>query len=138
VSIKNIRSALEQRLATLSPATPVAWENAQYAPTLGTMYLAVALLPARTENPTITGDPAQELALEQGVFQVTVVAPVNGGSGPASDKAEAIRALFPRGLSLTVSGTTVRIAEKATVSAAIPNDDWYNVPVSIPYFCHTL
>jgi hypothetical protein len=133
-----IRSALDSRLATLSSPPPIVYENVQYDPVVGTLFLDVALLPAQTEHPTVTGVVGQELALEQGIYQVTVVAPVNQGPGAAATKAEAVRALFPRGLSLTSGGVQVRVSGRPSVAPALVDADWYRVPVSVPYFAHVV
>ena len=136
MSIKSIRQALEVQLATLSPSMPIVHENEAYTPTLGTAFLDTYILPAETENPTVAGAIGQELALEQGIFQVVVVVPVNEGPGNAATKAEAIRALFRRGLSLTVGSVQVKIGSTPSVASALVDSDWYRVPVSVPYFAH--
>lgn len=138
MSATSIRAALDARLKTLANSPSVAWENVSFEPVPGTAFLSVSLLPATTEAPTILGVVGSDIALEQGVYQVTVVAPVNQGPGGATRIAEAVRALFPRGLSLTSGGVTVRIGGHASIAPALSDSDWYSVPVSVPYFAHVV
>lgn len=131
-----IRGALQLRLSTMTPAIAIAWENDDYVPTLGTPFQAVNLLRAQTTNPTVAA-LGQNLTLHQGVFQVSLNYPGNAGPQPAEARAEAIKARFPRGLSLTSGSVTVRINRTPSVAPGFRNAaGWYIVPVSIPYFTH--
>jgi Bacteriophage related domain of unknown function len=130
-----IRNALETRLNAMSPPFPTAWENSGYVPQVGTPYQAVYLLPAQTENPTFAGT-GQELAFEQGIFQISIYEPKSGGTQAAALRAAAIRDQFKRGLSLSSGGVTVVIARTASIASALLEADWYVLPVSIPYFAH--
>lgn len=124
----NIRLALETRLKALA-TFPTAYENVDFTPTTGTAYQRVNLLPAQPDNPTLGGTHYLEL----GVFQITLCYPQNKGIKDAMTKAEAIRAHFSRGLSLTQGSTTLTITRTPSINPAFIDDGWYCVPVSIQY-----
>lgn len=128
-----IRKAFEVKLATMSPALSTAYENVDFTPVAGTPYQRANLLPATPENPTL-GDSHY---LEIGLFQVTLCYPANTGSNTANSRAEAVRAFFPRGLSLTHSGVTLTVTRTPSVSPAFKDDDGrYCLAVSIQYHAH--
>lgn len=125
-----IRRALETRLAALTPALATAWENQHYTPAQGTPFQAVALLPAQTQNPVFGGDFKREV----GLLQVLLHYPTGTGAKAANERADSLKAHFPRGLSLTSGGVIVIIEGTPSIAPARDNGEWYMVPVSIPYF----
>lgn len=129
MSIKKIRDALESQLATLAGSVPIAWENKQFAPKLGTAYLRTNLLPATTQNPSFGGVHNRET----GIFQVTPTFPVGAGSAACAAWAETIRNGFARGSTFTSSGVTVKMLRHPSVAPAIQTPDWFAIPVSISY-----
>lgn len=129
-----IKIALEKRLATLTPALATAYENVNYIPVTGTPYQRVNLLPATPENPTIGGN----YHLELGIFQVTLCYPQGTGSATAKARAEAIKALFPRGLNLTESTTSLTITRTPAIAPAFMDGDRYVIPISIQYHEHVM
>lgn len=126
-----IRAALESRLATWAaarvPSLPIAWENAKAAPTLP--YLRVNLLPASTTAP----DLAALSRTYRGVFQITVVAPIDIGPALADAIVGELETLFPAALTLTQSGLSIQITDPASAAPALQDDDSYRVPVSLLY-----
>lgn len=127
-----IRKMLETRLGTMSPALATAYENVSFTPSTGIPYQRVNLLPATPDNPTIGGNYYQE----QGLFQVTLCYPKNAGANAAQTRAEAIRAHFERGLSLTDTGVTLTIRRTPRIAPAFVDDAFYCIPVTIEYFSH--
>lgn len=127
-----IRSALETRLATLSPAIDTAYENAPFkVPAPSTPYQRVFLLFADTDNPE-TGAGYREL----GVMVVQLFYPKLQGSSTAAARAKSIRDLFPRGLSLTSSGVVVTIDKTPSIgSGRVDNDRWF-LPVKAPFYAN--
>ena len=100
MSISSVRIALETKLATITPALSTAYENVPFTPVTGTAYQAAYLLPATPANPTM-GDGYYR---EQGIFQVTLMYPLQAGPKTAAARAELIRAAFKRGTSITIDG----------------------------------
>lgn len=131
MSLANIRAALEIRLQSLGPLR-TAWENVQFTPIPNEPYQKANLLPAQTQNPAL----GSSLKHETGVFQVTLYYPANKGVGDALARAQAIRDHFPRGLTLTQSGTTVTIQRTPSLGAGTPDGDRWVVPITIQYYAN--
>ena len=126
---KNIRRALEQHLATMSPALATAWENTSFVPTDGVPYQRAFMLPAPPDNSML--GPREWI--EIGVFQVTLLYPQGEGSASAQARAEAVRVHFKRGTTLAHGGTSVLIPGTPAKAPAFISENRYAVPVSIRY-----
>ena len=100
MSISSVRIALESKLSAMTPSLSTAWENVSFTPVTGTPYQRAYLMPATPANPTM-GDGYYR---EQGIFQVTLMYPLQAGPKTAADRAELIRAAFKRGTSITIDG----------------------------------
>lgn len=89
-----IRKAFESRLKTWAdaqtPAIKIAYENVSFTPPTG-RYLRCFMLPASTDSETLDGTHRNY----SGVFQVSIVVPLNQGSAEALVIASAIDALYP-------------------------------------------
>lgn len=138
MSKKAIRALLDGRLATWaaahSPVLPVAFENVFFTrPALGTTYLRAFMLP----NPTDSADVQGVHRHYYGIYQVSIVAPLNGGPGAAETIAGELAALFPTNLRLT-STLTVQVMTPASDAPAIVEPDAYVVPVSFSYRADTI
>lgn len=134
MSNSNIRAALDAHLEAYTPSLQIAWENSKYKPVVGTPFVRVDLLPARTDNPELTGTPSNDMKVYMGIYQLRLYFPVNAGPNAAGALADALVEYFPRGLSVAYGGTTVRVPSTPYASASLPGDGvWYVVPVSIPY-----
>jgi hypothetical protein len=110
-----------------------AWEN-MYFPTLANRvpYQIVNLLTALPENPTL-GDGFYR---DVGIFQITLVYPLQQGTGDAYARAELIRQTFPRGASFTNSNIVVQIDKTPDIRPAIIDDEAYRLPIRISYFAN--
>ena len=126
-----IRAALETQLDTLTPALKTVWENVSFTKP-GSAFQRAYLLPANTSNPTY-GD---NLAMESGIFQVSLCYPEGNGSIDALERAEALRAWFPRGLSLTSENVTVIINKTPSIAPAMYEPGLYVIPISIPFYSY--
>ncbi len=130
---KDLQSALNAALYDAFPTMPIAWENTPYTPTIGITYFQVWLMPAETDLMTLGQSP---WLMRQGIFQVSVFAPIGIGFGVAKGKAAEIIAAFKSSTSFVYNGLSVTI-EKSWVSGGIIEDDgWYHIPVSIRYRCY--
>lgn len=138
MSNKLIRKAYESRLATWAAArgTPlrIAYQNQPFTPVTGETYLKAFLLPA----PKTSDDLAGAHRAYRGVFQVSVVAPINTGPGAAEGIADEIEAQFTLNLRLTQSPVTVQIVTPSTQASALQDDTTYTVPVSFGYRADTI
>lgn len=125
-----IRRLFESRLdAWARPrGMVIAWENVPFDPPDG-IYLRAFLLRANTDSRDLAGDNRRY----QGVFQVSVVAPIGGGSNAAESLAEEIVNLYPKKTPLKGDDITVWITRPMSIHAAIQDDSNYVVPVSAGY-----
>ncbi len=121
-----IRIALEEQLATATPGVQTAFENTPFVPTTGVPFQQPFLLPATPANIEI--GPGY---VEQGIFQVSLYYPKDGGAAAAIALAEQIRAAFPFRATLTSGGVTVHIINTTEIGPARPDGDRFMVPVKI-------
>jgi hypothetical protein len=126
-----VRAALEIALAAMSPNLASAWENTPYVPVAGTPYQRVFLLAAPPENLEIG-----PIYIEQGILQVSLAYPLDGGPQAAAARAELIRSTFKRGASFTASGVTVNIERTPEIAPAQIEQDRYVLPVKVRFFAH--
>ncbi len=127
MSIALIQAALEQRLATLSPALATAYENATFTPVTGTPYQRITMLVNRPVDHAVTMDVTEE----RGIFQVSLFYPQGAGRGAAQARAELIKALFKPPLTLTNGAVKVEINKTVHIGGGMPDGDRWMVPVSI-------
>lgn len=108
-----------------------AWEN-MYFPVQANRvpYQKVQLMPARPDDVTMGRGYRREI----GIFQVTLVYPLQLGTGDAYARAELIRSTFPRGASFTNSGIVVHIDKTPEIMGAMINDEAYMLPVRVYYY----
>ncbi|MBV6321900.1 phage tail terminator-like protein [Duganella violaceipulchra] len=114
MSIPNIRNALEQALASISPAIDIVHENGErYEPQEGVPYCEAYLMLAEPSNPTV----GEHFYQERGILQVNLQYPPLAGTLACAQQAELIRALFKRGAAFTDGGVTVQIDRTAEIGA---------------------
>jgi hypothetical protein len=136
MSNKAIRALLEGRLKTWadgrSPAIKVAFQNAAFTKP-NALYLRAFMLPNDTDSRFLEGTDKDYM----GIFQVSIVAPLNGGPSPAETVVASLEALFPK--DLIIAGTpSVRVTSVPSASPALQEPDAYVVPVSFEYQAQTI
>lgn len=128
-----IETALSAWASARSPALTIAWENVPFSqPT--SAYLRAFLLPAATTGPDLAG----VARTYRGVYQVSVVAPINSGPGVAEGIADEIAALFPLNARFTVPGLTLQIITPVTAAQGAQDSTNFIVPVSFGYRADTV
>ena len=130
MSMSTVRKLLETQLNSVSGDIDTAFENVRFSPVHGTPYQAVALLPGATQNPSYGDDFKREV----GIFQVSVMYPLNAGPAAAQARVETIRAAFKRGLALTDGLVRVLINASPYQSPGRPGAGWFSIAVSVPYY----
>jgi hypothetical protein len=130
MSISSVRIALESKLNAMTPSLSTAYENVPFTPVTGTPYQMVFLLPATPANPTM-GDGYYR---EQGIFQVTLMYPLQAGPKTAADRAELIRAAFKRGTSMTSGGITTIVERTPEIGQGRVDGDRWALPVKIRWY----
>ena len=126
----DISAALDANLNTFASANSiaVAWENINYKPVVGTLYLRPTLLPADTDPIGLSYVSALD---HLGIYQIDVIAPVDTGKGQAVTKADLLVTAFPRS-NLTYNGKLVTI-KSVSRSTGTRDGAWYIVSVIINY-----
>jgi hypothetical protein len=132
------RAAIETRLSTWAQDRPVplriAYENVEFKPTNGEVYLRVFLLPATTGSSDLEGS----MRTFSGVYQMNVVTPINGGPGVAESIAAEIEALFPLNLRIPSGDLVVQVVSPVTAAKGGQDDVSFVVPVSFQYRADTV
>jgi hypothetical protein len=114
----------------MTPSLPTSWENVPYTPVAGTAYQQAWLLPATPDNPTL----GTEHYREQGIFQISLMYPLQAGTATAAARAQLIRTTFKRGTSMVSGTVTVRIATTPEISPGRVDGDRFSIPVKIRFF----
>jgi len=111
-----------------------AWPNVTFVPPSGEAYLRVAWMPNNGQRYFFKGTNPQ---LYLGILQLTVVSPLNEGSGVATQLAGEVAAAFPadRRIYDAITGLYVRIERAPDVAQAFPVDATWNVQVTVRYEC---
>lgn len=137
MSNKVCRSLIEASLAAWAaarvPAIQVAWENVPFTPPAD-VYLRGFLLPAATTAPDLEG----ALRTLRGVYQVSVMAPINVGPGVAEGIAGELESVFPLNLRLTGSGLVLQVMTPVTAAKGAQDADRFVLPVSFQYRADTV
>jgi hypothetical protein len=130
----DISAALDARLATMASLPPVAWENDEYKPVKGTLYIQQTHLPGDTVGGTLGNQAAGGKDFHTGIYFLNIFAPAGDDTGKntAYVMADNIANHFKPVTELTYNARLVRCV---TVSrgAAITSDGWYQVPVRVQY-----
>lgn len=117
--------ALETRLATGFPTTPIAWPNVEFAAPQGQPYFRAWVLWASGQLFTMRREARNRVP---GIYQVSIYSPLGLGAGPALLLADQVRDLFNReqfsGVRCDVPSGPVTLPEEPP---------WYGVAVSIPF-----
>jgi len=113
----------------MSPALATAYENSPYTPEEGTPYQMAHLLPAEPDDAErgVRGR-------EQGLFQVTLMYPLDVGSAAAAARAELIRATFFKKATFSAGGTNIIIATTPSIGSGVTDGDRWRLPVKITWF----
>ena len=126
----DISAALDTKLSQFATANSVqvAYENSEFTPTVGTLYLRATHLPADSLPIGLSFTSALN---HLGIYQVDVIAPVDKGKGAAFAMADLLVTAFPRG-DLTYNGVKVRI-KSVSPQPGTRDGAYYIVSVIINY-----
>lgn len=124
-----IRAALETALNAMSPALSTAWENMAFTPPApSTPYQRAFVMFAEPDNAEYGASHR-----EQGVFQVSLMCPIQAGDAAARARSALILAAFRRGTSFTSGSVTVTITRTPYAGAGAIDGDRWHVPVKIQF-----
>lgn len=135
MSHRTIRRLYEGRLAAWADSMgyPVAYQNSQFMPESGKLYLRAFLLPADTGSDDLAGEHRRF----QGLFQVNVVTPAGEGSGEAETIVLQLADLFPVNMLLTDGDFSVQITTPVAQGPEIQGATEYTTPASFSYRADT-
>ena len=135
----DISAALDARLATMTSLPPVAWENDDYKPVKGTLYIQQTHLPADTVGGTLGSSAAGGKDFVSGIYFLNVFAPAGDktGKNTAYVMADNIANHFKPVTELTYNSRLVRCISVSR-APAIQGDGWYQVPVRVRYQSFTV
>lgn len=119
------KKSIELRLGTLG--LPIAYENVSFTPTPNQKYLILQFLQRGTDDPVIGDTYYRELT----EVQIFVCDKLNIGTTSAIETAEQIRALFPKGLTLTQDGFNIHIFSTPQIKGSTKTSDRLVVPILI-------
>ncbi len=125
--ILSAKRACERRLATLG--LPTAYEGVSFTPP-PTLYLATQFRVNQADEPTISDTYYRERI----TLQVFVCDVLNKGTASAITTAEQVRALFPKGLTLTEGSFTIQFVNQANIKGSVVTEDRIVYPVMIDMF----
>ena len=120
---------VNNRIALLSPAVPVAWPNKKFSPPAGA-WLAVHYLPSNTSSETLGEGGEDELPA---IIQLDVSIPTNTGDKIQNDILTAFEAYFIPGTSFTFSGQTIKFLACNRSNGRIVDNAW-RVSLSISFY----
>lgn len=127
-TLNQIRIALENHLATMTPTPPsIAWPNVEFAPTTGTTHFIARFVPV-TRRP-ITQGPTPEQRYE-GLFMIDIRTPEGLGAAAGMGHADALQTRFNGSSSITTANATVRI-DYGEAKLPLHDPPFYVIPFEI-------
>jgi len=131
----NIREAFESKLDALrisESLPPIAWENVEFDPHIGTSFITVFHIPTgkvaanRFQNPQFR---------YEGTFLVEVYCPKNEGPNTVDTICDTIIQNFPEADTITGSSVTLTIRNSERVNSFVDNS-WYIGTMNISYYLY--
>lgn len=125
---KALDAWLEKAANTLG--LPVAWDNTKYTPPANGLYLEAHFLPADNDDVAIQGGAV----IRRGVYQVTVVYPIDKGTQEPQKTAADICSEFQNNTAIPSTGISpVWVNGEPSAFSGIKDGTGYRIPVSIAY-----
>lgn len=133
--ISIISELLELHLYTIANqlSLPIVYENIEATPN-DEIYLKSNILPAITTS----FDLESESRIYRGVYQVSVVAPINTGKLRSQQIVESIIKHFPLNLELMRGSLALYINSVPSAYPAITDKTTYTIPISMNYRADTI
>lgn len=132
-----VRAAFETTLnawaLAQNPVIPIAWENVVF-PRTSARYLRASLLPGSSFTQDLLGLHRRY----QGLFQVNVCTPAQGGMVAAETLIASLDALFQPQTAILSAGLRVWIIQPISPAPALSDDTHQIIPVTIQYRADTI
>jgi len=128
-----IRTALENHLATTTPALPaIAWDNVPFSQAPGTSYIQAVFAPL-SRRPAVRGPNPQQRY--DGALSLTICTPEDRGPGEATALADRLLARFNGSTSVLGTGVTVSI-DYSEADTGYQRPPFYCVPVRVAWYTY--
>ena len=134
MSIVSITKALEKKLLQLTPSITTVFDATSSKPQADQPYQTVNVIPDAPLNTTL-GDSYYR---EEGMLRIRLFYPDRSGKGAILQRAENIRDLFYRGLSLEQDSVIVIIQRTPRISGVSTIGDRLVLAIDIMYFASIL
>lgn len=129
---KNIRAALEVKLADIPSVPSIAYENVSFNPTTGENYLEVKYIPT-IRRPAVRGlNPQQRY---DGVFQINCYVPEGSGPAAADTLVKNVMETYEATTQLTHNDQTVNI-DYVERSQGFVDSPFYFVAVTVAWYAY--
>ena len=126
-------------LLVLSPVRRIAWRGLAFEPVKGEVYLEPSYLPNQSDYAAIGANAPRR---HKGLYQITVVSPINAGEVTADEIADLVIEHF-EAETITRNSQTVRIGSfdgspglPYRVST-FPSEGWNRTAVTVPWWTDT-
>jgi len=127
-TMNNIRIALENHLATMTPTPPaLAWPNVPYTRVPGTSFIQVEFIPV-LRRPSVAGpDPEQRVS---GLFYLTVCTAESQGAATGMGIVDSLITRFSGSTSIVAASVIVRL-DYCEAKMPLHDPPFYAIPVEI-------
>ena len=122
----DISSALSGYLNTMADKPPISFENGNYTPIEGVLYLSEYTMFETKQNLTLVG----KIGRIDLTYQVNIHAPIESGKHLAQREADKVINHFNAVDRITRNGNKVEV-HTATAKGAFTDGGWYVIPVLI-------
>ena len=124
----NISSSLDKHLNDMVGKPSVAWENKEFKPVNGELWIRPTNI--QGDSLAITTDQDETI----GIYQVDIFAPSNNGKYDALVMADKIASQFKQDASMSYNGQAVRIRNVSRRTISNNDDGWLHIAVEITYY----
>lgn len=125
--LNEIETAFGQQLAAMAGVLPIVWPNK--ATEAVKPFLDVQHIPTSNDSLALSGGGE----VQRGYFIVTVVTASNSFSSSANANAEAVKAQFPKGLTLNAGSRKMRVWRPAQMLGSFADEVDWRQPVRVDY-----
>jgi len=129
----DIENAMKAHIAGGALVWPIAWPNIEVPGTPPVPRIEVYNDRNGTEDDALSGGAPYSL----GILRMIVVTETGISSGTGNAKADAIAAIFPKGLRLNITGGRVVFTGPASIRAGFITGQKWAIPVTVPYRAET-
>lgn len=125
---KDIHNAIKARINAAALGYSIAWPNVDHDGTVPR--LEITFPAADRFGGTLKG---AEITREIGTVLINAIAAGGAGEDAAADMVDAVVALFPEGLRLSITGGKVVITKPADIRGGYPDGGHWRLPVVVQY-----